>query len=291
MFVHERTDDLSRPTANSNRLLEVARLAALGVGDLLRASFGGDEQVGTKRDFHDLVTKYDVQSEQMIRAFLTEHVPGSIICGEEGGTEGAGEIKWYVDPIDGTNNFASGLPFFCVSIAAVENGRLSAAVVYDPVRSELFAGSPEGATCNGKPIRSAGAVRDREALVLTDYPTHIGSEVVDAGLSDFERFAAIVRSFGSVRRLGAGALALAYVAAGRADVAFGTTTHPWDVAAGALLVQAAGGRYLPLPATPAYLAAPWTAGAYVAHVAGFDLEASCLAELVETMNTDVVGAA
>ncbi len=240
-----------------------------GGGARLREAFRSRPQITTKRDFHDPVTEHDRAAEETIRAVITARWPDSAIVGEEGGQTGSGDLCWYVDPIDGTANFAAGLPFFCVSIAAAVRGELVAGVVYDPVREDEFTASTEGAWCGGKPIRSQGAARDREAMLLCSYPTPLDLEA--EGEEALRRYGRFVGSFAAVRRPGSAALKLAHVAAGWSDAAYGTHSHPWDVAAGALLVRQAGG---------VYLGDPLVKGAYLAHVGGFDLKSSALAEVL-----------
>lgn len=276
-YIGEEAD--AQDPYGSFELLDVAAEAARDVGDLLRSGFALAGPVETKRDLHDLVTAYDRAAEDRIAAYLTSRVPDSSVLGEERGTRGAGRVSWHVDPIDGTNNFASQIPFFCVSIAAEVDGRLVAGVIYDPVRGELFAASETGATCNGVPIAARGATRESEAMVVTDFPAALPSGFGPGGMSDLELFAELVRRCGTVRRLGSGALALAYVAAGRADVTFATTANPWDVAAGLLLVRAAGGVYRALSGTRMGADRPWMDPAYVAHVADLDFAGSVLAGL------------
>lgn len=264
---------------SADRLVEVASGAALEVGAMLRDVFGTVDRVGSKRNFHDIVTEHDGRAEAVIRAQLLAAVPASTIVGEEHGLSGSGAMRWYVDPIDGTNNFASGVPFFCVSIGATLDDRLVAGVIYEPIRGELFTATPSGAWLNGAPIRATGATHDGEALLITGFPSYDPWRTAPRGRTDHERYQTMIGSFRTVRRLGSAALGLAYVAAGRADVAFGVSANPWDVAAGSLLVRSAGGRYLPIPGTPERLAAPWLVPAYIAHVSEFDLGASCMAEV------------
>lgn len=261
------------------RLVALASDAAQQVGGLLRQGFGSVGRVGSKRNFHDLVTDYDGQAEAVIRERLLAGVPDSAIVGEEHGPSGSGALRWYVDPIDGTNNFASGLPFFCVSIGAALDDRLVAGVIYEPVRDELFTATPSGAWLNGEPIRATGAERDSEALLITGFPSYDAWPLAPPGPTDHERLAGMIRSFRTVRRLGSAALGLAYVASGRADVAFGVSANPWDVAAGALLVMSAGGMYVPIPAPSEQPVAPWLVPGYIAHVSEFDLARSCMADV------------
>jgi myo-inositol-1(or 4)-monophosphatase len=265
-------------------LARIAAEAALSVGDLLREGFRSGVSADTKTDFHDLVTVHDRAAEAKIRTRLDLLLPGSHIVGEEEGAIGDGPVTWYVDPIDGTNNFAGGVPFFCVSIGAELAGQLRAGVVYDPVRDELFAATPGNATLNGAPIAARRGRHDHEAVLGTDYPSHVPSAPDDDdadGTGDFERFAGLVRSFRTVRRLGSTALMLAYVAAGRLDVTFGVAKKPWDLAAGALLVEAAGGRYLPLRRDGERSLSAWTTPAYLAHGVGYDVQRSALSSVVD----------
>ncbi|MCF6473088.1 inositol monophosphatase [Nonomuraea sp. MG754425] len=249
-------------------LLDTATEAARAVGPRLRAAFRSRPAVSTKRDFHDPVTEHDRAAEETIRAVIDARTPYSTIVGEEGGTTGSGDLVWYVDPIDGTANFAAGLPFFCVSIAVAHRGELVAGIVYDPVREDEFTATTQGAWCNGDPLSSAGATRDREAMLLSSYPTPRDLDV--DGEQALRRYSRFVTSFSAVRKPGSAALKLAHVAAGWADAAYGTRSNPWDVAAGALLVRRAGG---------VYLGDPLVKGDYLAHVGGFDLSASVLAEV------------
>jgi myo-inositol-1(or 4)-monophosphatase len=167
--------------------------------------------------------------------------PDSIIVGEEEGQSGSGAVRWYVDPIDGTANFVHGLPFFCTSVAATVDGRVVAAAVYDPLREDLFTASPAGAWRNGSHLTSTGATAETAALLLSGYPSarHL-AEDRDRAL---DRLDTLVRTYATVRRVGSTVLALAYVAAGWADVAVGLSVNPWDLAAGSLLVTRAGGHF------------------------------------------------
>ncbi|MFI6512709.1 inositol monophosphatase family protein [Streptosporangium sp. NPDC050855] len=253
-------------------LAAVAVEAARTAGDRLREVFRSRPAVETKSDFHDPVTEHDHASEHIIREIIERRVPGSTVIGEEGGSEGSGEIRWYVDPIDGTANFAVGLPFFCVSIAAAVGDEVVAGVIYDPARDDEFRADLTGAWCNGVPLRSAGAVRDREAVLLTSYP--FPAEVTDGGEETLRRFGRMLTSFASTRRPGSTALKLAHVAAGWADVAYGSRVSPWDMAAGSLLIRQAGGVFIPLKGSV------FEPGGYLAHVGGFDLAGSVMSELV-----------
>ena len=265
----------------SRELAGIAELAARATGDRLRTAFRSRPEVDLKRDFHDPVTEHDRAAEETIREVLGEQTPGSVVVGEEGGVGGGdGDLRWFVDPIDGTANFAVGLPFFCVSIGAALGGELVAGVVYDPVRDDMFTASLDGATCNGEPIRSRGATRDETAVVATSYPS---AHDLSLGREDaLRRYGRVVDAFATVRRPGSAALTLAHVAAGWADVAYGTSVNAWDVAAAVLLVRQAGGTYLPLNGEPG--GHDWEAPGYLACVGGFDLDGSVIADVAGLVN-------
>ncbi|MDF5757976.1 inositol monophosphatase family protein [Spongiactinospora sp. TRM90649] len=279
----------------SRELAGIAALAARSVGDRLREAFRSRPAVRTKRDFHDPVTEHDRAAEDIIRAVIAAECPDSVIVGEEGGVrradggeadaaeEGAvdGRVRWYVDPIDGTANFAAGVPFFCVSVAAAAGDEVVAGVVYDPMREEEFTAGPDGAFLGGRRLRSAGAASDREAMLLTSYPS--SRDLAVEGEAALGRFGRLVTSFAAVRRPGSAALKLAHVAAGWSDVAFGMGASPWDVAAGSLLVRRAGGVYIPLGGSV------FRVGGYLAHVGGFDLAGSALPEVARLRPAQISG--
>ncbi|MER6578781.1 inositol monophosphatase [Nonomuraea sp. NPDC001023] len=257
----------------SRELAAIAAEAARAVGDRLRGAFRSRPEIQTKRDFHDPVTEHDKAAEEGIREVLDRLCPDSVVVGEEGGTRGQGAISWYVDPIDGTANFAVGLPFFCTSIAAAVDGEVVAGVIYDPVRDDEFTAWLGGAVCNGEPLRSAGARTDREAVLLSSYPTP--RDLAEDEEGALRRFSRMTQSFATIRRPGSAALKLAHVAAGWSDVAYGTRVNAWDVAAGSLLVRQAGGVYLPLSGSI------FEPGGYLACVGGFDLASSVLADVAD----------
>ncbi|SNR52714.1 inositol monophosphatase family protein [Actinomadura mexicana] len=262
----------------SRELAGIAELAARATGDRLRAAFRSRPEVDLKRDIHDPVTEHDRAAEETIREVLAEQTPGSVVVGEEGGVGGGdGDLRWFVDPIDGTANFAVGLPFFCVSIGAAIGGELVAGVVYDPVRDDMFTASLDGATCNGEPIRSRGATRDDAAVVATSYPS---AHDLSLGREEaLRRYGRVVDAFATVRRPGSAALTLAHVAAGWLDVAYDSSINAWDIAAGLLLVRQAGGTYVPLGGEPG--GNDWEAPGYLACVGGFDLAGSVVAEAAD----------
>lgn len=227
----------------SANLRRIAEDAATGVGPMLRAAFRSDFRIDEKKNHHDLVTEHDRASEEAIAAHLFAAEPDSRILGEEGGHRGSGRIEWIVDPIDGTSNFAHGVAFFCVSIAAALDGELLAGVVYDPVAELVFAADLDGAYLNGEPLRPAGQSDEARASIMTDYPS--AEALALDGQLGLDSFAELVTTYATLRRKVSGALMLAHVAAGWADVTMGLDTNPWDIAAGALIVRQAGGTYLP----------------------------------------------
>jgi myo-inositol-1(or 4)-monophosphatase len=220
--------------------LTTAIEAVVLAGDLQMQRFGGDFQID-KKGAIDLVTEVDVAVERRFRALIAERFPDHQILAEELGgaaTAPAGPC-WIFDPIDGTSNFAHGLPIFCASLALEIDGVAEVAAVFDPTRKELFtAERGGGAFLNGRPLRISSAGRLIDAMLLTGFPYDVHSRVDEiVGL-----FAAFIATSRAVRRLGSAALDLCYVAAGRVDGFWETDLKAWDVAGGALIVAEAGGR-------------------------------------------------
>lgn len=227
----------------TDRAAEIAREA----GARLREFFAQGVKTEYKGDV-DLVTVADRMVEKLIRTRLGEVFPEHGIYGEEGTREGLErELRWYVDPLDGTTNFAHGFPQFCVSMGLEErktglredeDGRLVAAVIYDPMREELFvAERGKGARVNGRKIEVSKTETLAEALVATGFPSRKRHQ--NPNIHFYHEIT--LRSHG-VRRAGSAALDLAYVAAGRLDGFWEFNLNPWDTAAGILLVEEAGGR-------------------------------------------------
>jgi myo-inositol-1(or 4)-monophosphatase len=196
----------------------------------------------------DLVTVADRTSEALIRGRLSEAFPEHGIYGEEGTRERLeGEFRWYVDPLDGTTNFAHGIPHFCVSLGLEQrpaglkpdqDGTLVAGVIYDPMRDELFtAERGKGAWLNGKPMHVSRTPELAESLVATGFPSR--KRHLSPNIHFYQEFT--LRSHG-VRRAGSAALDLAYIACGRMDAFWEFILNPWDTAAGILLVEEAGGK-------------------------------------------------
>jgi len=186
----------------------------------------------------DLVTIADRQSEALIRERIRAHWPDHDVLGEEEGLRDTGsDYRWYVDPLDGTTNFAHGYPVFCVSMALEHKGVRVAGVVYDPTRDELFAAEQgSGAYLNGQPIKVSSTSKLAESLIATGFPSHKRNK--NPNIHFYHQLT--LRTHG-VRRAGSAALDLSYVACGRFDAFWEFNLKPWDVAAGVLLVQEAGG--------------------------------------------------
>jgi len=221
-------------------LLTTAIEAVIQAGDLQMAHFGRDFEINKKGTI-DLVTEVDLAVERMFRALVAERFPDHQILAEELG--GAATVPpgpcWVFDPIDGTTNFAHGLPIFCASLALEIDGIAQVGAVYDPNRRELFtAERGGGAFMNGAPLRVSSAARLVDAMLVTGFPYDVHSRVDEiVGL-----FGAFVGQARAVRRLGSAAIDLCYVAAGRLDGFWETDLKPWDIAGGALIVSEAGGR-------------------------------------------------
>ena len=220
------------------RELEVALAAARAAGEILRSKFGREQAVRYKGEV-DPVTEVDEQAEEKIGGMLRGAFPDYGILAEEGGARsGGGEHRWIVDPIDGTVNFAHGLPAFCVSIALERAGEVVLGVVHDPMGRETFVGERgAGATLNGRPIRVSETEELIRALVATGFP--YDRDTMPAVLELFGRFAVLTQG---MRRIGSAALDLCYVAAGRLDAYYERGVKPWDIAAGALILEEAGGK-------------------------------------------------
>ena len=216
-------------------------------GALLLSYFDRHIKIEYKGDV-DLVTAADRASEKLIVERLQARWPQHGIVGEEGTrTDTGAEYRWYVDPLDGTTNFAHGYPVFCVSIALARNDdQLEAGVLYDPTRDELFAAElGSGATLNGKSIHVSNVARLAESILGTGFPSHKRHQNPNIHL--YQQIT--LRSHG-VRRAGSAALDLANVAAGRYDGFWEFNLNPWDTAAGVLIVQEAGGKVTRFDGTP-----------------------------------------
>jgi myo-inositol-1(or 4)-monophosphatase len=222
-------------------MLTIAVRAARRAGSIINraALAGGNLQVQSKRA-NDFVTEVDRSAEAAIIEIVQKSYPDHGILGEESGSVGSDkqEYRWIIDPLDGTTNFIHGFPQYCVSIGVERAGALTHAVVYDPLRDELFTASKGGgAFLNDRRIRVSKCGRLGEALLGTGFPFKELNRV-DLYVKQLKY---LMESSSGVRRAGSAALDLAYVACGRLDGFWELGLSPWDVAGGALLIQEAGG--------------------------------------------------
>jgi len=212
--------------------------------------FAGHLTIEYKGDV-DLVTEADRASEKLIVEHLRSRWPEHGVVGEEGARSGPGaDYRWYVDPLDGTTNFAHGYPVFCISIGLVrKDEQIEAGVLYDPTRDEMFSAERGlGATLNGKPIHVSKTTKLAESILGTGFPSHKRHK--NPNIHFYHQIT--LRSHG-VRRAGSAALDLANVASGRYDGFWEFNLNPWDTAAGVLLVQEAGGRVTRFDGSPVRL--------------------------------------
>jgi len=220
-------------------MLNTAVKAARRAGTIINRASNDLERltVRTKQD-NDFVSEVDHAAEQAIIEILLGAYPKHAILAEESGITGESEFQWIIDPLDGTTNFLHGFPQYAISIALLHKGQLDQAVIYDPVRNELFTASKgAGAFLNDRRIRVSKRAKLAEALIGTGFPyrdfTHL-----DAYTAMFRE---LVQKTSGLRRPGSAAIDLAWVAAGRTDGFFEIGLNPWDIAAGCLLIQEAGG--------------------------------------------------
>jgi myo-inositol-1(or 4)-monophosphatase len=220
-------------------MLEFAKDIAVKAGQLLKEGLNRPREIQYKGEI-DLVTEMDVASEKLILTAIREAYPDHEILAEESGgsREAAKGYRWVVDPLDGTTNYAHGLPIFCVSIGLEYQGEPVLGVIYVPMLDELFAAEKgKGATLNGKPLSISKTEDLRKSLLVTGFPYD-----VQVKSTNLQHFSAFIHSAQAVRRLGSAATDLAWVAAGRFDGFWEPRLQPWDLCAGAVLVTEAGGK-------------------------------------------------
>jgi len=231
LHIHEGIENLTSE-------LETALSAARRAGEVLRAGFGTEHAITYKGEV-DLLTEIDEEAERVIREELLGSFPSYGMLAEEGG-EFAGEedARWIVDPLDGTTNYAHGLHIFCVSVALERSGEVVLGVVHDPMGEETFvAERGRGATLNGEPIKVSDTGELIRALIATGFP-YDRSALPEA----LELFGRLAASTQGMRRLGSAALDLCYVASGRIDGYYERGIWPWDLAAGIVILEEAGGK-------------------------------------------------
>lgn len=214
--------------------------AAIKAGKLIKSRFGKKNKIYFKGETN-LVTDVDKKAEEIIKKEIKSSFPGHDILAEESHSDGkqVKDFKWIVDPLDGTNNFAHGFPFICVSIALELKKEIILAVVYDPLRDELFlAEKGKGAYLNNRKIYVSHCRKLKKSLLATGFSYNIDA----IKENNIKQFAALLRESRGIRRPGAAALDLSYVACGRLDGFWELDLYPWDMAAAALIVTEAGGR-------------------------------------------------
>lgn len=224
--------------SNLEDRLTAALDAARTAGAILMKGLGEPHTVRTKSAATDLLTEIDLEAEETLLDILRTRFPEDGFLAEESGGRAGAEGTWIIDPLDGTTNFAHGIPFFSVSIAFADSSGVRLGVVFDPVRDELFqAALGQGALLNGQLIQVSETPDLNRSLLTTGFPY----DVRTTEENNLENYAAFALRTQGVRRLGSAALDLAYVAAGRFDGYWELLSYPWDVAAGTLLVSEAGG--------------------------------------------------
>jgi myo-inositol-1(or 4)-monophosphatase len=240
----------------TDKIAQIGRQAALAAGAVMRLNYQKPHEI-TMKGAIDPVTETDYQCQEIIIGMIRQAFPDHSFLAEESvgrtspatpepgpsglawDSEPSPECRWIIDPLDGTVNFAHGFPAFCVSIAFETAGRLDYGVIYEPLRDELFEASRGGgARLNGQPIRVSEVDRMERALIATGFPYDIRERVPET----LARLGRILGTSQGVRRAGAAALDMSYVACGRLDGFYEENLKPWDTAAGLLIISEAGGR-------------------------------------------------
>ena len=236
-------------------MLQLAVDVALEAGRFLKMNVGKIKQIEYKQgEERNLVTEIDRKAEQLIIDKIKKRYPHHDFLGEETGRHNEpSDYKWIIDPLDGTTNFTHGLPIFCTSIALEYKGEILLGAIYDPSADELFtAERNKGAYLNNRRIHVSQATRLMESLIVTGFPYDIKENPYHA----VEHFSNFLMESQAVRRLGSAALDLSYVACGRFDGFWEVTLNPWDMAAGVLFVQEAGGRFTNFKGFPSDIYTP-----------------------------------
>jgi len=235
-----------------NALQNVAVMAARRGGAILIRHIPKLEKLNVEKKGHnDFVSDADRAAEAAVIEVIKNHYPDHAILAEESGQQGDSDTVWIIDPLDGTTNFLHGFPQFCVSVGVQVKGRMEAAAVYDPMRQDLFAAARgDGATLNDRKIRVSGRKEMDFALIGTGFPFRQADSEMGPYL---EMLGKVVKNTAGVRRPGAAALDLCYVAAGRLDGFWETGLKSWDVAAGSLIIREAGGIVSGLDGSENYL--------------------------------------
>jgi len=227
-------------TGAHERIGRIQNEVVPGVAEILRRMQSGDLDIKTKTNAMDLVTAADLESERRITRFIREQFPEDSILAEEGGGEiGSNGFTWVIDPVDGTINYAHGLPLYAISIGLVFNGALSAGLVHMPALGTSYtAFTGEGAFCDGRQIHVSATQSPDQAIVVTGFP-YDRLALMEVLL---ERVRAILTNCRGIRRTGSASLDLCWLAEGRFDAQYELNLAPWDTCAAELIVREAGGR-------------------------------------------------
>lgn len=233
-------------------MVNIAVRAARRAGEIMVRQWNQLESLRvTDKGRNDYVTQVDLMAEEAIVGMIRDHYPDHAVLAEERGAVGEHEYQWIIDPLDGTTNYLHGFPVFSVSIAVAHRGELQHAVVYDPLRQEIFTATRgEGAQLDGRRIRVSRQNNLGSALIATGFPYRSNQPYLDQYL---QMLRAVMLDSAGVRRPGSAALDLCYVAAGRVDGFFELGLSKWDIAAGALLIREAGGRISDFDGSDRYL--------------------------------------
>ena len=220
-------------------MLDKVQFIAKEAGNVIKEGFGKNFSIEFKTNEANLVTEIDQKSEKLIKDFIKKEFPThGILAEESGSTAGNSEYLWVIDPLDGTTNFAHGLPIFSVSIGVQKSGETICGVVYDVMRDAVYSAEKgNGAFCNDQEIVVSQNDNLKRSVLVTGFPYDISENPHSA----IERFGAFLRNSRAVRRLGSAAIDLCYVANGVFDGYWEVSLHPWDMCAGKLIVEEAGG--------------------------------------------------
>jgi len=224
----------------NSSILNHAIHIALRAGQILKRGLGTLFEINSKEGKHNLVTEYDLLSEKTIIQMIQETFPDHhILSEEEGEIEKKSDYQWVIDPLDGTVNFAHGIPMFSVSIGILKNKKPICGVVYNPIAGELFTCEKgKGAFLNGSKLYVTDTTSIDKAILATGFPYNL----VEDPLRCIERFSNVLRLGIPIRRIGVASLDLCYVAAGRFDGFWEVGLQPWDCAAGKLMIEESGGK-------------------------------------------------
>jgi myo-inositol-1(or 4)-monophosphatase len=231
---------MARPTLAPEALLATAVAAARAGGEVLRGNFASAEPLEvSKKGKNDFVTRIDREAEDAVVSLIRGRHPTHALLAEESSAAPGAEAEWIIDPLDGTTNYIHRYPFFATSVAVRVGGEVVAGAVYDPLKDEMFAAAKgAGATLNGAPIRVSACASLADALLVTGFPFRSMVKLPQF-LASLEQ---LIQTSSGVRRDGSASLDCCYVACGRLDGFWECGLSAWDIAAGALLVEEAGGK-------------------------------------------------